>query len=231
MINVISIYKFDLPFFPKNNKLILNTFLSELKNFFLYKKEEVFIHNFDNIIKIDFENWQIILNNFIKNNDFQFDYLEIQIYLEDYNYINNYKDLYKFIFDTFTSYSTDLFIFDIIPDINYDKNILITDLLSKNFSNFEFNSLEKFLQKTDKTNLENYLQINKNILKYILYIIFLYFLLYQNNLFSNKILSTNNNNLYIDLSQKRLKIINNISKEQIIKYKKFIDIFLLILQD
>gem|GEM_PF-2486955 len=56
MINVISIYKFDLPFFPKNNKLILNTFLSELKNFFLYKKEEVFIHNFDNIIKIDFEN-------------------------------------------------------------------------------------------------------------------------------------------------------------------------------
>lgn len=226
MINIITFYKFNFSFLKnkKDDDLIIKVFISELKNFFLYKKEEIFINYTDNNIKIIFDKWNIdIKTSTLK----YFPSIKIDLYILNIEYLLIYNDLYQFIFESFDSYLMENYFFEIYPFIKTHHKINTIDNLSNIFYKTNSDNIYKNISNLNKHNIEDLFENNALLRNYLLFLIYIMYILLNNE----KDILNIKNELFLDknknfiLFSKRLELIQNLSKDKIWIYKKILDTF------
>ena len=240
MINFLNIYKFNFPFLEnKYEEVLFNSIFTDLEELFLYEELLESIDRVSNVkyekIVLNIKNWKIELF-FTKDGDYYIPKFQLNLFFKDK--VNN-SILIKII-NIFNSFWIKNYFFDY--DFDYFKNLEIYNLkninvLEKNFELYWEKELNVFLKNMHKDYLEEELKNNPIIFDSLLYLIFIYYIFYENNLNSENIINDlNNKNIntnyvgIISLSKTRLKIVNDLNLITFNRYKKMLDTFFWLLK-
>ena len=241
MQNILTIYKFQFPFFDIwYEKVKCETFISNLKDFLVYEEVNLKINQkmeneavFSNLF---FDFWKVEII-YYDNNDYFVPLFRLDLFLNN-DVKNEFKEkIFHKIYNINKTFWDDEFIFDIDESyLDYRKeDVLSLDDLDKNFKLINENDLKTFLLNIKKDFLEDYLETNYKIKYYLYYIIYLCYIFYYNSILLNEskkelenISWSSNFNLYnwhIDLQNIKIKDLQDINIVQFKKYFTFLKKF------
>lgn len=187
MQNILSIYKFHFPFLDiKYEKIKKDSFISNLRNFLIY--EEVFLK----VEKVNRENAEFTTLSFeggrieflyYDYKDYYIPIFQIEVFLEEW--LLEFKEkLFHKIFNIVSTIQRQDYIFSIdesfIPHRNND--IISINDLEKNFKSVSQKELNVFLSNLNMNFIEDQIEANPKIKKYFIYLLYLCYIFYYNNL-------------------------------------------------
>lgn len=236
MKNILTIYKFNFPFFePSFEHIKCREIISDLKRLFQYNEISISDEkkiNWDYIItNIKFKWGEINIMFHDENTNYFIPKFQFDLYVNDNFTEKIYIEIIK-IFETiwFQEY---ICLFQDKPEFLQHFEVNTLKNLEINFHNYNYRNLKEFIETTDKDYIDYKLRDNKVIRNSFYYMIFLCFVFYKNINESEKnilkideLLQEDIFEAYkwsLDLGKTRLIESENISISNFKKYQSMLD--------
>lgn len=236
MKNILTIYKFNFPFYePSFEYIKCREIISDLKRLFQYHEINISEDkkiNWDYILtNIKFKGWEINIAFHDENSNYFIPKFQFDLYVNDDFTEKIYIEIIK-IFETiwFQEY---ICLFQEKPEFLQHFEINTLSDLEQNFQNYNYEKLREFIETTDKDYIDYKLRENKIIRNSFYYMIFLCFIFYKNinesekNILKiDKLLQGDIFEVYkwnLDLGKTRLIESENISISNFKKYQSMLD--------
>ena len=243
MQNILTVYKFDLPFIERYAefsvfKSINETLREELHYLWLTKQifwKESYKYNIMDIYEL--KNWEINVIFLKERTDYFLPWIEINLYVDNKITEKDKNNIIKSIIKSIEWLWLDNYIFDFAEKNTFIKeyDLITVDILKKKFLNFSLKKIKDFLLSADLNYLEYQLSYNRDIKYSFYYLIYILYIFYENN---TKILEQNDyiQNIWrkdiklefknnIEYSRIKLNHLHNLNLNIFKKYKTMLDNF------